>query len=335
MKCQPHRVSKRFLSLKERMLIFGWRVEGVSIRDIARRLGRSPSTVSRELRRNGITSTCYNPYIAHMRAGKRLKRPKARKCADPRLWAIIWDKLELRWSPEQICAYLRTRFPHNQSMNPCVETIYQSIFIQAKGALRKEIASLMRQGRARRRPAVYARGVRPRFKDPVVMISERPASVEDRALPGHWEGDLIIGAKGQSAVGTLVERSTRYTMLLHLPNGHTAAEVQEAIIDKLAGLPHSLRLSLTWDQGSELAQHRKIASQLGLDVYFCDPHSPWQRGTNENTNGLLRQYMPKGTDLSPLTEADLDAIADELNERPRKTLNWHTPKQRLELLLRA
>lgn len=335
MKCQPHRVSKRFLSLKERMLIFGWRVEGFSIRDIARRLGRSPSTVSRELRRNGITSTCYNPYIAHMRAGKRLKRPKARKCADPRLWAIIWDKLQLRWSPEQICAYLRTRFPHNQSMNPCVETIYQSIFIQAKGTLRKEIASLMRQGRTRRRPAAYSRQVRPRFKDPMVMISERPASVEDRAVPGHWEGDLIIGAKGQSAVGTLVERSTRYTMLLHLPNGHTAAEVQDAIIDKLADVPHSLRLSLTWDQGSELAQHRKIASQLGLDVYFCDPHSPWQRGTNENTNGLLRQYMPKGTDLSPLTEADLDAIAGELNERPRKTLNWDTPKQRLELLLRA
>ena len=335
MKCQPHRVSQRFLSLKERMLIFGWRVEGFSIRDIARRLGRSPRAVSRELKRNGITSTCYNPYIAHMRAGKRLKRPKARKCANPRLWAIIWDKLELRWSPEQICAYLRTRFPHNQSMNPCVETIYQSIFIQAKGTLRKEIASLMRQGRARRRPAAYSRGVRPRFKDPMVMISERPASVEDRAVPGHWEGDLIIGAKGQSAVGTLVERSTRYTMLLHLPNGHTAAEVQDAIIDKLAGLPHSLRLSLTWDQGSELAQHRKIASQLGLDVYFCDPHSPWQRGTNENTNGLLRQYMPKGTDLSPLTEADLDAIADQLNERPRKTLNWDTPKQRLELLLRA
>ena len=335
MKCQPHRVSKRFLSLKERMLIFGWRVEGFSIRDIARRLGRSPSTVSRELKRNGITSTCYNPYIAHMRAGKRLKRPKGRKCADPRLWAIIWDKLQLRWSPEQICAYLRTRFPHNQSMNPCVETIYQSIFIQAKGTLRKEIASLMRQGRTRRRPAAYSRQVRPRFKDPMVMISERPASVEDRAVPGHWEGDLIIGAKGQSAVGTLVERSTRYTMLLHLPNGHTAAEVQDAIIDKLADVPQSLRLSLTWDQGSELAQHRKIASQLGLDVYFCDPHSPWQRGTNENTNGLLRQYMPKGTDLSPLTEADLDAIADELNDRPRKTLNWDTPKQRLELLLRA
>ena len=335
MKCQPHRISKRFLSLKERMLIFGWRVEGFSIRDIARRLGRSPSTVSRELRRNGITSTCYNPYIAHMRADKRLKRPKARKCANPRLWGIIWDKLQLRWSPEQICAYLRMRFPHNQSMNPCVETIYQSIFVQAKGTLRKEIASLMRQGRTRRRPAAYSRQVRPRFKDPMVMISERPASVEDRALPGHWEGDLIIGAKGQSAVGTLVERSTRYTILLYLPNGHTAVEVQDAIIDKLADVPHSLRLSLTWDQGSELAQHRKIASELGLDVYFCDPHSPWQRGTNENTNGLLRQYMPKGSDLSLLTEADLDVIADQLNDRPRKTLNWDTPKQRLELLLRA
>ena len=223
----------------------------------------------------------------------------------------------------------------SQSMNPCVETIYQSIFIQATGTLRKEIASLMRQGRARRRPAAYSRQVRPRFKDPMVMISERPASVEDRALPGHWEGDLIIGAKGQSAVGTLVERSTRYTLLLYLPNGHTAVEVQDAIIDKLADLPHSLRLSLTWDQGSELAQHRKIASELGLDVYFCDPHSPWRRGTNENTNGLLRQYMPKGTDLSLLTEADPGAIADQQGDRPRKTLNWDTPKQRLEMLLRA
>ena len=167
------------------------------------------------------------------------------------------------------------------------------------------------------------------------MISERPASVEDRAPPGHWEGDLIIGATGQSAVGTLVERSTRYTLLLYLPNGHTAVEVQDAIIDKLADVPHSLRLSLTWDQGSELAQHRKIASELGLDVYFCDPHSPWRRGTNENTNGLLRQYMPKGTDLSLLTEADPGAIADQRGDRPRKTLNWDTPKQRLELLLRA
>ena len=207
MKCQPHRVSKRFLSLKERMLIFGWRVEGFSIRDIARQLGRSPSTVSRELRRNGITSTCYNPYIAHMRAGKRLKRPKARKCANPRLWAIIWDKLQLRWSPEQICAYLRTRFPHNQSMNPCVETIYQSIFVQAKGTLRKEIASLMRQGRTRRRPAAYSRQVRPRFKDPMVMISERPASVEDRALPGHWEGDLITHKASLESVLTSTTQS--------------------------------------------------------------------------------------------------------------------------------
>ena len=239
MKCRPHRVSKRFLSLKERMLIFGWRVEGLSIRDIARQLGRSPRAVSRELRRNGITSMCYTPYIAHMRASKRLQHPKPRKCANPRLWAIMWDKLEIKWSPEQICAYLRMRFPHNRSMNPCVETIYQSLFIQAKGALRKEIASLMRQGRTHRRPDAHSRQVRPRFKDPMVMISQRPASIEDRAIPRHWEGDLIIGAKGQSAVGTLVERSTRYTMLLYLPHGHTAIEVQDAIIDKLAGLPHS------------------------------------------------------------------------------------------------
>ena len=212
-------------------------------------------------------------------------------------------------------------------MNPCVETIYQSIFVQATGALRKEIASLMCQGRARRCLAAYSRVVRPRFKDPMVLISARPASVEDRALPGHWEGDLIIGATGQSAVGTLVERSTRYTLLLYLPNGHTAVEGQDAIIDKLADVPHSLRLSLTRDQGSELAQHRKIASELGLDVYFCDPHSPWRRGTNENTNGLLRQYMPKGTDLSLLTEADPGAIADQRGDRPRKTLNRDTPNQ--------
>ena len=193
----------------------------------------------------------------------------------------------------------------------------------------------MRQGRARRRLAAYSRVVRPRFKDPMVLISARPASVEDRAPPGHWEGDLIIGAKGQSAVGTLVERSTRYTLLLCLPNGHTATEVQDAIIDKLADVPHSLRLSLTWDQGSELAQHCKIASELGLEVYCCDPHSPWRRGTNENTNGLLRQDMPKGAVLSLLTGADPGAIADQRGDRPRKTLNWDTPKQRLELLLRA
>lgn len=199
--------------------------------------------------------------------------------------------------------------------------------------MRKEIASLMRQGRTRRRPAVYSRQVSPWFKDPMVMISQRPASVEDRAVPGHWEGDLIIGAKGCSAVGTLVERSTRYTLLLYLPNGHSAAEVQDAVIAKLAGLPDSLRLSLTWDQGSELAQHRKIASRLGLEVYFCDPHSPWQRGTNENTNGLLRQYLPKGTDLSVWSEGELDVIAGELNDRPRKTLDWDTPRERFGVLL--
>ena len=219
------------------------------MRQIAQRLGRSVSTVSRELARNSITRGSYSPYIAHMRAERRLKRPKDRKCDDPRLWAVIWDKLTARWSPEQICVYLRRCFPDNQSMNPCVETIYQSIFIQAKGALRKEIASLMRQGRTRRRPAVYSRQVRPRFKDPMVMISQRPASVEDRAVPGHWEGDLIIGAKGRSAVGTLVERSTRYTLLL---------------------------------------------------------------------------YLPKGTDLSVWSEGELDVIAGELNDRPRKTLDWDT-----------
>ena len=335
MNCRPGQVNKRFLSLKERMLIADWHRQGISMRQIAQRLGRSVSTVSRELARNSITPGSYSPYIAHMRAERRLKRPKDRKCDDPRLWAVIWDKLTARWSPEQICVYLRRCFPDNQSMNPCVETIYQSIFIQAKGALRKEIASLMRQGRTRRRPAVYSRQVRPRFKDPMVMISQRPASVEDRAVPGHWEGDLIIGAKGRCAVGTLVERSTRYTLLLYLPNGHSAAEVQDAVIAKLAGLPDSLRLSLTWDQGSELAQHRKIASRLGLEVYFCDPHSPWQRGTNENTNGLLRQYLPKGTDLSVWSEGELDVIAGELNDRPRKTLDWDTPRECFGVLLAA
>ncbi len=220
-------------------------------------------------------------------------------------------------------------------MHVCAETIYQAIYVQAKGELKKDVAGALRSGRAARRPRAGADARRPRFREPMVMISERPAEVEDRAVPGHWEGDLICGAANRTAIGTLVERSTRFTILLHLPDGHDAEHVQQAIIRKMRSLPKLLRNSLTWDQGSELALHRRVTTALDMQVYFCDPHSPWQRGTNENTNGLLRQYFPKGTDLSRYGEDYLDAVAAELNDRPRKTLGFMKPSERILELLNA
>ena len=266
----------------------------------------------------------------------RLKRPKPAKVRTvPGLLAYIRDGLNAHWSPEQIAGRLRTDFPDNKSMHVCAETIYQAIYVQAKGELKKDVAGALRSGRAARRPRAGADARRPRFREPMVMISERPAEVEDRAVPGHWEGDLICGAANRTAIGTLVERSTRFTILLHLPDGHDAEHVQQAIIDKMQHLPKLLRNSLTWDQGAELALHKRIGASLDMAVYFCDPHSPWQRGTNENTNGLLRQYFPKGTDLSVYPEDYLDAVAEELNDRPRKTLGFMKPSEKIIELLDA
>lgn len=218
-------------------------------------------------------------------------------------------------------------------MHVCAETIYQAIYVQAKGELKKDVIKALRSGRVQRRPHGQTDSRKPRFREPMIMISERPAEVEDRAIPGHWEGDLICSAANKSAIGTLVERSTRFTILLHLPDGHDAKHVQQAVIRKMQYLPKLLRNSLTWDQGSELALHKRISTTLDMQVYFRDPHSPWQRGTNENTNGLLRQYFPKGTDLSAYPEDHLDAVAEELNDRPRKTLGYRKPSEKiLELI---
>ena len=218
-------------------------------------------------------------------------------------------------------------------MHVCAETIYQAIYVQAKGELKKDVIKALRSGRAQRRPHGQTDSRKPRFREPMIMISERPAEVEDRAIPGHWEGDLICSAANKSAIGTLVERSTRFTILLHLPDGHDAKHVQQAVIRKMRYLPKLLRNSLTWDQGSELALHKRISTTLDMQVYFRDPHSPWQRGTNENTNGLLRQYFPQGTDLSAYPEDHLDAVAEELNDRPRKTLGYRKPSEKiLELI---
>lgn len=324
----------RYLSFDQRLQISRLRQQGLSMRQIAQHLDVSASTISRELDRNKLdASGTYNPCTAQRATTERRKRARARKCDQPQLWDQILARLRKRWSPEQIAADLRRCFPDNPGMNPCTETIYQAIYIQAKGQLGKELKTLMRQGRTRRKPAALARSPRTRFRDPMIMISQRPASVEDRTIPGHWEGDLIIGANGKSAIGTLVERSTRYAVLLHLPTSHTALALNEAIIRKMSRFPADIARSLTWDQGSEMAHHQHIADALDIDVYFCDPHSPWQRGSNENTNGLLRQYFPKSTDLSIWSQDHLDAVAQELNDRPRKTLDWDTPATRMQHLL--
>ena len=331
---KPKRIHARYLSQDERIAIADRLRLGDSIRAIARLLGRDPGTVSREVERNrNPESGGYEPYHAQQKASDRLKRPKPRKAAEgTRLWDEIAAGLRRHWSPEQIANRLRLDFPDNGDMHASVETIYQAIYLQARGELKQELKSAMRQGRATRKPRGEA-GRKPRFREPMVMISERPAEVEDRAVPGHWEGDLITGTRNQSAIGTLVERATRFTILLHLPHGHDAERVQQAIIDKMQGLPKLLRNSLTWDQGAELALHKRITTALDMQVYFCDPHSPWQRGSNENTNGLLRQYFPKGTDLSVHSPEDLELVAQKLNGRPRKTLDWDSPAERLRDLL--
>jgi len=331
----PAEVSSRFLSLAERVRIADRvREPGVSLRMIAAELGRPVSTISRELDRNQQPDGTYQPHAAHERATARRARPKVSKLtADPVLRAIVQDGLDERWSPQQIVRRLRRDHPDRLEWQVCCETIYQALYVQARGGLRREVAGWLRTGRIERRPHVRPDQRRPRMATPMVMISDRPSEVADRAVPGHWEGDLIMGARNRSAIGTLVERSTRYVMLLHLPAGYTPTLVRDALIAKIQTLPEQLRRSLTWDQGSEMHLHGQFTQATNMPVYFCDPHAPWQRGTNENTNGLLRQYFPKSTDLAVHTAGQLDAVAVQLNDRPRMTLDWDSPAERMTQLL--
>jgi IS30 family transposase len=377
--------SGRYLSFSEREELALLRAQDCGVREIARRLGRSPSTISRELRRNAATrggTLTYRATVAQWKAERAAKRPKTGKLAqNARLRAYVQNRLantvaddkgrpipgpnvpwkgrrhgrraDRRWgtcrSPEQISRRLRVDHPDDESMRISHEAIYQALYIQGRGALRRELSACLRTGRALRVPRARTQQRGKSFITSEVLISERPAEVADRAVPGHWEGDLIIGLNS-SAIGTLVERTTRFTMLLHLPPmpghnsgarvkngpalaGHGAEAVRNAIAAKIATLPEHLRKSLTWDQGAEMAQHAQLKIDTGLAIYFCDPRSPWQRGTDENTNGLLRQYFPKGTDISRYSERELDAVANTLNARPRKALEWKTPAEALEELL--
>ncbi|CCB71745.1 transposase [Streptantibioticus cattleyicolor NRRL 8057 = DSM 46488] len=327
----------RYLREDDRIYIADRLREKATVRAIAAELGRSPSTVSREIRRNRHPGNGqYRPHAAQARADARRPRPKPGKISqNPELRRFIQDRLHLRWSPEQICQALRAQFPQRPEMHVVHETVYQALYVQGRGELRRELARALRTGRARRKPRRQAQQRQPRFSTPMVMISERPAEAEDRAVPGHWEGDLIIGKDGASAIGTLVERATRYVMLLHLPDGRSAEHVRDALTDTVQTLPAHLVRSLTWDQDAEMAAHGAFTIATDIPVYFCDPASPWQRGSNANTNGLLRQYFPKGTDLSVHTREHLHAVAAELNGRPRKTLGWETPAERLHKLLAA
>lgn len=304
---------------------------GERLTAIADRLGRSVSTVSREVAANGGRDA-YRAWSGQLRAQERARRPKASKLGScPRLRDQVEAWLSEWWSPDEIAQRLRQDFPDDPIMRVSHETIYKSLFVQGRGELRRELTRCLRSGRAARRPQskVETRGQIPSK----IMISARPAEIEDRAVPGHWEGDLIIGAHGKSAVGTLVERSTRYVMLLRFPGGYTADKVNKALAKAMATLPAELTRSVTWDQGTELNRHTAFTIATGIKVYFCDPHSPWQRGSNENTNGLLRQYMPKSTDLSKLSANDLTAIERSLNGRPRKTLGYMKPSEKLAELL--
>ena len=380
-------LSGRYLSFAEREEIALWRVQGLGVREVARRLGRSGSTVSRELRRNAATRGGNLDYLAttaQWHAERAARRPKPAKLAvNAMLRTYVQDRLAgavaapggaailgpavpwrgrrhgprqnrrwaAAWSPQQIAQRLRLDFPGNETMRISHEAIYQALYIQGRGALRRELTACLRTGRALRVPRARTRGRGKSFVTPEILISERPAEADERAVPGHWEGDLILGLN-RSAIGTLVERTTRFTMLLHLPPmqghgtgvrekngpalaGHGAEAVRDAIAREITTLPKQIRRSLTWDQGAEMAQHARLRVDTGLAVYFCDPHSPWQRGTNENTNGLLRQYFPKGTDLGAHGADDLAAVAAALNGRPRKTLGWKTPAEALDAVLRS
>lgn len=383
-KLQP--LSGRYLSFAEREELALLRAQGCGVREIARQLDRSASTISREMRRNAATrggSLAYRATAAQWHSDRRARRPKAAKlAANHRLRRYVEDRLggviesprgkrvpgpktrwagrrhgrrkdrrwASAWSPEQIARRLSIDFPDDEAMRISHEAIYQALYVQGRGALRRELTACLRTGRALRVPRARARNRRKQFVRPEILISERPAEADDRAVPGHWEGDLILGV-GSSAIGTLVERTTRFTLLLHLPRmegygqprtkngpalaGHGAEAVRDAIVSTISTLPGQLRRSLTWDQGAEMAQHAQLTVDTGLEIYFCDPHSPWQRGTNENTNGLLRQYFPKGTDLSRHSLRELAAVAAALNGRPRKTLGWKTPAEAFDEHLRS
>jgi transposase, IS30 family len=335
--------SGRFLTLDDRIEILVGLTAKESCAVIALRIGKHRTTVARELERycpkdrdGYLVKSRYRPRAAQAMADKARRRPKqAKLVAHPPLCAYVQDKLtcKQRWSPEQISAMLRVEFPDDERMRISPEAIYQAIYVQGRGGLRRELAACLRTGRALRKPQRRPDERRGRIKD-MVMISERPAEADDRAVPGHWEGDLIEGKDGKSHIGTLVERSTRFVILLHLTDKR-AETVRDAVAAAITTLPEALRRSLAWDQGKEMAEHAQLRIDTDVQVYFCDPHSPWQRGSNENTNGLLRQYLPKGTDLSVHTPADLAEVADALNGRPRKTLGWKTPAQALNALLSA
>jgi len=326
----------RCLTFAEREEIALGRAAGESMRSIADRLGRSPATISRELERNLDRQGRYRATAAHALAYGRASRPKpAKLVTNLVLREKVEQDLEKKYSPEQITGRLRREFPDDPEMWVSPETIYQSIYVQSRGALRRDLAVCLRTGRAVRRPSRKV-GQRKNRIPNMINIAERPPEVEDRAVPGNWEGDLIIGKQNQTAIGTLVERQTGYTMLLHLPDGYKPEQVRDVLAAKIKTLPDSLRLSLTWDQGPEMREWRHVSIDAGIDIYFCDPHSPWQRGTNENTNGLLRQYFPKGTDLSVHSAEDLDWVAQELNDRPRKRLAFNKPIELIgDLLLRS
>jgi IS30 family transposase len=318
----------RYLSFSEREEIAVGRAAGESVRSIARRLGRSPATVSRELRRNADRRGEYRATTAHARAWERASRPKpAKLVVNQRLRAIVQHDLERKYSPEQIAGRLRLAFPDEPEMWVSTETIYQSLYVTSRGALRRELTKCLRTGRSLRKPGPRA-VARNRARD-MINIAQRPQEADDRAVPGHWEGDLLIGKSNKTAIATLVERSTGYALLVALPDGYKPEQVAPALAAKIKTLPDSLRRTLAWDQGPEMRDWKQIRVDAGIEIFFCDPHAPWQRGTNENTNGLLRQYFPKGTDFSTITEAELDRVADELNDRPRKRLGFYKPSERI------
>ena len=326
-------VGDRYLRFEEREEIMRLQASGLGVRAIAREIRRHPSTVSRELKR-ALGVRGYRASMAQTHADRGRRGPRNAKLAtNLRLRREVQDRLERHDSPEQIAGRLKLDFPDEPEMWVSAETIYQSLYVQARGGLNRELTAYLRTGRSMRQPRRTPGQRRTRIPG-MVMISERPPEVEDRAIPGHWEGDLIMGSKASdSSVGTLVERTTGFVMLLHLPDGHGTLAVQEALVTKMLTLDEQLRQSLTWDQGREMTNHREVTQAIGLDIYFCDPHSPWQRGTNENTNGLLRQYLPKGSDLSFYGPGMLDNIAAELNSRPRKRHGFRTPAEMLDEIL--